>query len=300
MRTTFHDLINGSGPVLADGAMGTMLFELGLDQGEAPERWNLDRPELVKRVHQEYVEAGAQIILTNSFGANRRRLQLHQLADRVEELNRAAARLARDVADGAERPVLVGGSIGPTGSFLAPLGDLEFSEAVEIFHEQSRALLDGGVDVFWIETMYDLGEIRAAVEGCRRSDPEHPIVTTMTFDTVGRTMMGTTPAEAAEGLRELGVTALGGNCGNGTAEVEAAVEAMHSQDPQLVLTAKANAGIPHLEAGVPVYDAEPHDMARYAVRARDRGASIIGACCGSTPEHIQAMAEALQEGEEQA
>ncbi len=300
MKTTFGELINGRGPVLADGAMGTMLFELGLDQGEAPERWNLERPEMVKRVHQEYVDAGAQVILTNSFGANRRRLQLHNLADRVGELNRTAARLARSIADGAEQPVLVAGSIGPTGSFLVPLGDMEYGEAVEIFHEQSRALLEGGVDVFWIETMYDLGETRAAVEGCRRSDSELPIVTTLTFDTAGRTMMGTGPAEAARELSELGVTGLGGNCGNGTKEVEAAVDAMYKEDPQLVLTAKANAGIPRLEAGVPVYDAKPHDMARYARRARDRGACIIGACCGSTPEHVRAMAEALKESEKQA
>lgn len=296
MRTSLAALLSGDQPVLTDGAMGTMLFALGLAQGEAPERWNPDHPDLVQRVHQEYVDAGAQIILTNSFGANRRRLGLHGLEGAVEALNETAARLARTVADAAETPVVVAGSIGPTGSFLPPLGDMQFSEAVDIFHEQCVGLHRGGVDAFWIETMYDLGEIEAAVAGCRRADPDLAIIATLTFDTAGRTMMGTTPEAAAGKLRELGVISLGGNCGNGPAEVEAAIGAMHALDPHLVLTAKANAGIPHLEAGVPVYGADPASMAGYALRARDLGARIIGACCGSTPEHIRAMANALHNG----
>lgn len=296
MRTTLTALLSGDRAVLADGAIGTMLFERGLEQGEPPEGWNLERPEVVQQLHQDYVDAGAQIILTNSFGANRRRLQLHGLEDRVGELNEAAARLARAVADAAEAPVLVAGSIGPTGSFLAPLGDMHFDEAVEIFRDQSVALRDGGVDVFWIETMYDLGETEAAVEGCRRADADLPIVSTMTFDSAGRTMMGTTPGEAANRLRELGVLSLGGNCGNGPREVEQAVAAMMEVDPHLILTAKANAGIPHLEGGVPVYDASPEDMAEYALRVQKSGARIIGACCGSSPGHIRAMAAALKNG----
>lgn len=294
MRTSFEELIENNEYVLADGAMGTMLFDMGLAQGEPPERWNLERPDLVRLVHREYAAAGAQIILTNSFGANRRRLKLHKLDDSVAELNFAAARLARGVADEAEHPVLVAGSIGPSGSFLEPLGDMQREEAVDIFHEQAHALMEGGVDVFWIETMYDLGEVEAAVEGCRLVDQDFPVVTTMTFDTGGKTMMGLEPGDAAAGLEALGVVALGGNCGNGPEEVETAVASMNHNDDEVLLAAKANAGVPHLEDGLPVYDADPAAMAEYALRARERGARIIGACCGSTPDHIRAMADALR------
>lgn len=296
MRTSLSALMESDETVLTDGAMGTMLFDQGLPQGEAPELWNLERPQVVQQVHEAYIAAGAQIILTNSFGANRRRLQLHGFEDRVEALNEAAAKLAVSAAEAAERPILVAGSIGPTGSFLQPLGDMRFDEAVGIYKTQAAALRQGGVDVFWIETMYDLGEIEAAVIGCRQADSDAPVISTMTFDSGGRTMMGTTPEAVVEKLRELGVVSLGGNCGNGPLEVEETIEAMHNHNGEVVLIAKANAGIPRLEGGVPVYDADPAEMARYALRAREFGARIIGACCGSTPAHIQAMASALQNG----
>lgn len=296
MRTTFEVLLSSGETILTDGAMGTMLFSLGLGQGEPPERWNLEQPEKVEWVHRQYVESGAQIILTNTFGANRIRLGFHGLESAVGEYNQHAAHLARGVADAAEGPVLVVGSIGPTGSFFEPLGELRYQDAVEIFREQSTSLYEGGVDAFWIETMYSLEEIQAAVDGCRSASPDLPVITTMTFDMGGKTLMGTSPEEAAERLRMLDVRSLGGNCGNGPEEVEQAIDAMHKLDPSLVTVAKANAGIPHIEAGQPVYDASPQDMARYAVRARMVGARIIGACCGSTPEHIRAMAAALENG----
>lgn len=276
--------------------MGTMLFQLGLDQGEPPERWNLEHPDVVARVHRDYIAAGAQIILTNTFGANRRRLHFHGLEGQVDGLVLAASRIARSEADRVEQPVLVAGSIGPTGSFLDPIGDLDFDEAVDIYREQSRSLLEGGVDVFWIETMYSLDEVEASVRGCRDTDESVPIITTMTFDMAGRTMMGTRPEEAVQRLNELGVVSLGGNCGNGPAEVERAIGAMVATDPDAVLVAKSNAGIPHIEGGVPVYDASPEVMARHALSAAGSGARIIGACCGSTPDHIRAMASALQDG----
>ena len=294
MQTSLQTLLNTGQPIVADGGMGTMLIAQGLRQGESPELWNVEHPERVRQIHRDYIAAGAQIILTNSFGGSRIRLGRSGLADRVEELNRAAAALARAEADAAERPVVVGGSIGPTGEMLEPYGELPFDEAAAAFEEQARALVAGGVDVLWIETMADLEELRAAVEGARRAAPDTPIVTTMTFDTNGRTMMGVTPERAIKALRGHGVIALGANCGNGPDEIEGVIEQMHAVDVTVPLVAKANAGLPRMEGDRPVYDATPEDMGQYAARVRDQGAQIIGACCGSTPAHIAAIAAALK------
>ncbi|MBE2272052.1 MAG: homocysteine S-methyltransferase family protein [Anaerolinea sp.] len=293
MKTSLHDLLASNRAVVADGAMGTMLFALGLANGESPELWNVEQAEKVRSVHRAYIEAGAQIVLTNTFGCNRVRLGMHGLEERAAEFNVAGARNARAEADAAAAPVVVGGSMGPTGSMLMPYGTLEFDEAVDAFAEQAQALIEGGVDVLWIETMSDLEEVRAAVEGCRRADPAFPLVTTMTFDSHGRTMMGVTPVRALETLGALHVTALGGNCGNGTKEIETVIEQMRAADPAVVLVAKANAGLPRMTDAGAVYDATPEDMAQYALRIRDLGARVIGACCGSSPDHIRAMAAAL-------
>ncbi len=293
MRTTWQDLLAADGPVIADGGMGTMLFAMGLARGESPELWNVERPDDVRSIHRAYIQAGAQIILTNSFGGNRYRLGMHDLADRVAEFNTTAARLARAEADAADQAVVVGGSMGPSGQMLAPMGTLSFEDTVAAFEEQVRALAAGGVDVLWIETMSDLEEVRAAVEGCRRAAPALPVVTTMTFDTRGRTMMGVKPEQAVEALQTFDVVALGANCGNGPDELETAIGKMHTVGSPVPLIAKANAGLPHMEGDVTVYDASPDVMAGYAVRARDLGARIIGACCGSTPDHIRAIARAL-------
>ena len=295
MRTTLQDLLAAGTPVVADGGMGTMLFSLGLAQGDSPELWNVDHPDRIRSVHQGYIEAGAQIILTNSFGGNRIRLGRHDLAGRAAELNAAAARLARAEADAVPQPVVVGGSIGPTGQMLAPMGTLSFEEAVEAFAEQARALVEGGVDVLWIETMSDLEEVRAAHTACRQSAPDVPVVTTMTFDTKGRTMMGVTPERALSTLGEFGVIALGANCGNGPDEIEGVIQKMSASGPAVPLIAKANAGLPRMVDGAAVYDATPEVMADYARRVREHGAQIIGACCGSTPDHIRAIAQALKQ-----
>lgn len=295
MKTTLQDLLASGQTIVADGGMGTLLFARGLARGSAPELWNVERPDDIRAVHRDYVAAGAQIVLTNSFGGSRFRLELHGLAERAAELNQAAARLARAEADAAARPVVVGGSMGPTGQLLSPYGTLEFDEAVNAFCEQAGALIAGGVDVLWIETMSDLEEVRAAVEGCRCAAPGFPIVTTLTFDTNGRTMMGVTPERALETLSEFGVLALGGNCGNGPDEIEGVIAKMHAANPNAVLVAKANAGLPHMEGDRAVYDATPEVMAAYARRVRERGARIIGACCGSTPDHIRAIAAAAAE-----
>ncbi|MBN1120948.1 MAG: homocysteine S-methyltransferase family protein [Anaerolineae bacterium] len=245
------------------------------------------------RSHRQYADAGAQVILTNTLGGSRKLLALHGLSDRVHELNEAAASLACSVADEADGPVLVAGDVGSSGSILEPYGDLPYDEAVDIFEEQARGLLDGGVDVIWIETMSDLQEVQAAVEGVRRVSPGIPIVTTMTFDTHGHTMMGVTPEQAVEIISELDVIAFGGNCGNGPDEIITVIEKMHTAAPDAVLVAKANAGIPRLKKGVTVFDATPADMAGYAKKVCDLGARIVGACCGSTPDHIVAIAEAI-------
>lgn len=294
MPTSLNTLLATGKPIVADGAMGTMLFSLGLQRGQSPELWNVERPDDVRSVYRAYIEAGSQIILTNTFGGNRPRLAMHGLEHRAVELNRAAAQAARQEADAADHPVVVGGSIGPTGHMLVPVGTLEFDEAVSIFEEQAGALIAGGVDVLWIETMSDLEEIRAAIEGARRVDAAFPLVATMTFDTKGRTMMGTTPEKALKTLSSWGVIALGANCGNGPDELETAVRRMRDTDATLPLIAKANAGLPHMQGDTPVYDATPDVMAAYAQRVAALGARIIGTCCGSTPDHIRAIVQALQ------
>ena len=273
--------------------MGTMLFSLGLQHGDAPESWNLAESDKVKQVHRGYIEAGSQIILTNTFGGNGLRLALHNLSDQVVPLNKAAAVNAAEVAENVGGPVVVAGSMGPTGGLLEPLGELTMDEMISTFSEQAAALVEGGVDVLWIETMSDLGEVRAAVEGARTASPQIPIVATMTFDTAGHTMMGVSPEKAVEALEQLELAAFGANCGNGVEEIEEVIRKMHTVNPDATLVAKANAGIPHLENGVAVYGASPEMMAAYAERAIAAGAKIVGGCCGSTTDHIRAMAKTL-------
>ncbi len=291
----FLQLIAQDGPIVADGAMGTTVMKAGLEPGEAPETWNIrpDRRDRIKAVHASYVEAGAQIVLTNSFGASPIRLGVHGLSERASEINLAAAELAREAVG---RGVVVAGSIGPVGAFLAPLGALTADEACEAFAIQAAALAAGGVDVLWIETMADLAEVTAAVEGARRGAPQLPIVTTMTFDSHGRTMMGTRPADAAIALSGLEVAALGANCGTGPQEIETAIAAMRPAAPGALLVAKGNAGVPRFVGTGAVYDMTPEMGAEHARRARALGATIVGGCCGTTPSHIRAMAEALRTG----
>lgn len=286
-------LLNSSPTVMADGAMGTMLFEAGLKFGDPPEVWNVAHPELVRGVHRGYIDAGSKLILTNTFGGNRFRLAMHNLQSRVHELNRTAAIILRAEVEAAGTGALVVGDIGPSGEILAPLGTLEYADAVEGFVEQAAALVAGGVDTIWIETMSALEEMQAAVEGVRKAAPEIPLITTMTFDTRGHTMMGVSPEKAVKALREMGAAAVGGNCGNGPDEILGVIRKMRAADPEAILVAKSNAGMPELVSGKAVYQARPNDMAKYAEQIREAGARVIGACCGSTPEHLKAMAEVL-------
>jgi 5-methyltetrahydrofolate--homocysteine methyltransferase len=286
-------LLDEGGPILADGAMGTMLFSAGLQFGDPPEVWNLTQPDVVRRIHRGYLDAGSRILLTNTFGGTRLRLGLHGLADRVDDLNRTAAILLRAEVDAAGGGALVAGDIGPSGEIVAPLGTLDYAEAVDVFAEQAAALVAGGVDLIWIETMSDLQEIRAAIEGVRRVAPAIPLITTMTFDTRGHTMMGVSPEQAVEALTAWGADAIGGNCGNGPDEMIGVVERMHAAAPDALLVAKSNAGMPELVDMRAVYKADPATMAAQVLTMRDAGARIVGGCCGSTPAHLAAIAEAL-------
>jgi 5-methyltetrahydrofolate--homocysteine methyltransferase len=286
-------LLAEGGPILADGAMGTMLFAEGLQFGDPPEVWNLGHPDVVRRIHRGYLQAGSRILMTNTFGGNRLRLGLHGLEGRVAELNRTAAILLRTEVDAAGGQALAAGDIGPTGEIMTPVGTLEPDEAVDVFAEQAAALVAGGVDLVWIETMSDLAEIAAAIRGVRRVAPDIPIVATMTFDTRGHTMMGVSPEDAARALWGLGVDAVGGNCGNGPDELVPVVERMHAAVPDAVLVAKSNAGMPRLRGMQAVYESDPNDYAATVMAMRAAGARIVGGCCGTNPAHLLAIATRL-------
>lgn len=287
----FQQLLATNAYLLLDGAMGTMLFSMGLEQGAAPELWNIVFPERIQYVHRRYIEAGSQVILTNSFGGTHYRLKLHDLQNRVYELNRTAAEIARRAA--ATHPILVAGSMGPTGELLEPLGEMTFAECRTAFAAQARGLADGGADVLWIETMSHLDEVRAAIEGAREVC-DLPVAATFSFDTNGRTMMGVTAEQAIMTLREYNLAAIGANCGNNLADTMAAVAAMRAVDPDMPLIAKANAGIPRWGSdGALAYDGTPAVMAGYAYHVHQMGVQLIGSCCGSTPDTIQAMKSAL-------
>ena len=286
-------LLKESKTIVADGAMGTLLFAAGLPSGKCPELWNLEQPQQIADVHRAYLQAGSQILLTNTFGGNRYRLARHGLEGRVAEFNHAGAHIVQDVVSNSGKQALVAGDIGPLGQVMHPYGDLSSEHAVEAFKEQADALVNGGVDLLWIETMADLQEVISAITAIRQSSASIPIFATMTFDSHGRTMMGVTPEKAVKTLIELGVTAVGGNCGNGPEEIITVIEKMHSIAPQALLIAKANAGIPELVDGQPVYRATPADMGEYAVKVYAAGARIVGACCGSSPDHIHSIASAL-------
>ena len=291
------DAVAGSGGVvIADGAMGTMLFAAGLQFGDPPEMWNVALPQgsMVRQIHRAYLDAGAQVILTNTFGGNRLRLSLHGNERHVGEVNQMAAAIARAEVDASDHDALVAGDIGPSGSLMDPIGTLAYEEAVDVFAEQAAALVAGGVDLIWIETMSDLQEIHAAIVGARQVAPGIPLIATMTFDTRGHTMMGVKPETAAHALVEWGADAIGGNCGNGPDELIPVIRQMRVVEPNVVLVGKSNAGMPELVDMKAVYRAEPAMMADYALEIREAGASIIGACCGSTPAHLAAMSEALR------
>ena len=297
MSSAFSTLLSEKGYLIADGAMGTNLFQRGLETGDCPELWNVDHPDRVKDVHREFLEAGSDLFLTNSFGGTRHRLKLHNAQERAQELNAAAAKIAREAADGymkeTGRKVLVAGSIGPTGELFQPLGALTHEDGVAAFREQAQGLAAGGVDLFWIETMSSSDELSAAVAGvCGLGIP---YVCTLTFDTNARTMMGITPEEFAALAQsfEPQPLAFGANCGVGPSELVHSILGISSVAKSANLVAKGNCGIPQYVEGEIVYSGTPEAMADYAKIARDAGATIIGGCCGSTPIHVKAIADSL-------
>lgn len=282
--------------LLGDGAMGTMLQQAGLTDGGAPELWNVNAPDKVQAIYQAYLDAGANLIETNTFGGTAARLKLHNLQDRVTELNQAGAALAKAAAE--PMGALVAGSIGPSGELIEPVGTLSMADATALFAEQAQGLVAGGVDLVVIETMSHLNEVKAAVDGVRQVDPDLLIVCTLSFDTNFHTMMGVSPKEAVETISSWGIRVIGANCGNGPAEIETVMTQMAQYRPDGVyLMAQSNAGLPQYMNGAIAYDGTPEVMADFTLRLRDLGINIIGACCGSTPIHVAAMGQALRDAQ---
>ena len=282
-----------SATLTSDGAMGTMLQERGLTDGGAPELWNVEHADVVESILEEYAAAGAQLITTNTFGGTRARLQMHGLEDRVHELNKAGAEVARRVAD-RHPGTFVMGDIGPSGELMEPMGSLTVDDAKALFAEQIKGLVDGGVDALLIETMSDLSEVEAAASAASEVAPGVPVIATMSFDTNLRTMMGVKPGVAVKTLSAAGVRIIGANCGRGTDEMLVIAKEMAEARPEGVyLVTQSNAGLPKLVDGEFVYTGTPEEMGTFAVQMRDLGINIVGSCCGSTPAHTRAIREAL-------
>ena len=281
--------------LLADGATGTNLYNMGLVHGQAPDLWNESQPDKVRALHARMIAAGADVILTNSFGANATRLRLAGAETRVHELNRTAARLAREAAQAARRAVVVAGSIGPTGEIMAPIGRLTEADAAEIFTEQAKGLKEGGADILWVETVSTIEEKRAAARAAQAVTM--PWCGTMSFEPGGRSMMGVTPPQLASLIDRLPYApiAYGANCGTGPAELLMTLTGFAASGNERALIAKPNAGVPRYQDGGLIYDATPPVMAEFAVLARDLGVRLIGGCCGTTPAHLDAMRKALIE-----
>ncbi len=290
-QTSFSDYLASGSVLVADGAAGTFLMEAGLPSGTPPDLWNIENPEAILALHRGYVEAGSQVILTNTFGANRIKLEKAGISGRAVELNRAGVELARQASSGR---AYVAGDIGPTGELMKPFGPLEFEMAVEAYSEQAAALVEAGVDLLWIETMMDLEEAKAALTAARRVS-SLPVLCSLTFRKKGRTMMGASAGQAAEELWALGVSAVGANCGEGLQVVDEALSQMGQVLPGAPLIAKPNAGLPKMVEGKPVYDTGPEAFAGHIAAFVKQGARIVGACCGSSPAYIEAIARAVRE-----
>jgi 5-methyltetrahydrofolate--homocysteine methyltransferase len=286
---SFVELLAERPVLLADGATGTNYQNMGIEPGVAPEEWVVDAPEKVQELHRRFADAGSDVVLTCSFGGSSLRLADEALHGRAVEVNRRAAELARAaVGDN----VLVAGSLGPTGHLTEPLGPLTHDLAVATYAEQARALTDGGVDLLVLETFFSLDEGLWALEGIK-SASDLPLVVSYSFDQGTKTMMGLTPTQVVEAFAPLGIAAIGANCGKSLADTDAIVDELVAAADGLPLWVKPNAGVPRMVGDSVIYDAGPDDLAEHVRRYVDRGARIVGGCCGSTPEHIAAIAGAL-------
>ena len=294
-HSLLEDLLARRDWLLADGATGTNLFNLGLGPGDPPEFWNVDEPDKIRALYKGSVDAGSDLFLTNSFGSNAARLKLHNAQNRVFDLSKAAADLGREVADATDRPVVVAGSMGPTGEIMAPMGTLTHEIAVEMFHEQAEGLKAGGADVLWVETISAPEEFKAAAEAIALAGM--PWCGTMSFDTAGRTMMGVTSIDLVKLVERLPhkPLAFGANCGVGASDLLRTVQGFSATGSARPIIAKGNAGIPKYVDGHIHYDGTPELMAEYAVMARDSGATIIGGCCGTMPAHLREMRRTLEQ-----
>jgi methionine synthase / methylenetetrahydrofolate reductase (NADH) len=291
MAHAFSDRL-AAGPLLCDGAMGTLLYARGVPLDTCFDVLNVNAPALVRAIHSEYVAAGADCIETNTFGANRFRLALHGLEARVREINLRGVKLARDVRETMGRDVLVLGSMGPLGKYLAPLGALGEREARDAFREQAEGLLEGGVDAFVVETMSDLAEVALAVEAIR-SVTDLPVVAEVAFTDEGLTFLGRPPAEVARALTALPVQVIGANCSVGSSTLYEVLEQMRPAAGGRPIAIQPNAGLPSRVRERLIYLSSPAYMADYAARMLAAGARLVGGCCGTTPEHIRAMRAAM-------
>ncbi|MGA9960452.1 MAG: homocysteine S-methyltransferase family protein, partial [Acidobacteriaceae bacterium] len=283
--------------VLCDGAMGTMLYERGVFIHRCYDELNLSQPDLIRTIHEEYLQAGAEIIETNTFGGNRFRLQRHGLQDKVHDINVAGARIARQAADQIRdkqaTQAFVGGAVGPIGVQIEPLGKVSFEEARAAFAEQIRALAEGGVDLLVLETMTSLNEVHQAILAAREAAPGLPILAMMTIDEEGNTLDGSSPEVAAKKLTEWGADAVGCNCSAGPATILSAIERMRTATT-LPLVAMPNAGMPRAVDGRNIYLCSPEYMASFARKFAQAGVQFVGGCCGTTPSHIRAIRSALR------
>ena len=286
---SFNELLAERRVLLADGATGTNYQDMGIAPGVAPEEWVFDAPERVRELHERFADAGSELVLTCSFGATAPRLADGPLAGRAREVNLRAAELARE-AVGEGR--LVAGSLGPTGQLVEPYGLLSRELCVAAYAEQARALADGGVDLLVLETFFALEEAVWAIEGVQ-SVTDLPLVASFSFDQGTHTMMGASPADVVAAVGPLGVTALGANCGRSLDDTDAIVAQFVDAAPHVPLWVKPNAGVPKIVGDAVVYEADPEMLAEHVGAYVDKGARIVGGCCGSTPQHIAAIARAL-------
>ncbi|HEU0265622.1 MAG TPA: homocysteine S-methyltransferase family protein [Geobacterales bacterium] len=290
MKDDFRKVL-GERVLVLDGAMGTMLQERGLKPGQSPEELNLTMPEAVASVHREYLAAGADIIVTNTFGGSRPKLAHFGLEGELASINARAVAIAREVAGDK---AWVAASIGPTGHFMEPVGDLSFDEMVAIFREQAQALLSAGADLFTLETFLDVKEARAALIAIRELSSTIPVIAMLTFDDNGRSVLGTPPAVAALTLAASGADVVGSNCGLGPEEMVAILAEMR-QVTTLPLICQANAGLPQLVDGKTIFPASPVEMTTPLDRLLAQGVRVVGGCCGTTPQHIRAIRQALDQ-----